>query len=73
MKRTNDTRFNECPICGKTPYVKYYGYNYGEAWCHGSFFKPHKDIYAKVGWVNQYELEEDLAHEWNDRELEVTL
>lgn len=65
MKRTHDVAFNECPICGKKPYVDTYYVTVAWAFCKGHGFQRHKKVQVFVPYEQPSKLLKRLAQEWN--------
>ena len=58
MKRTHDIGFNECPICGKMPYVETHGVSVAWAFCKGYGFHRHKKVRTNVVFEQPMESED---------------
>lgn len=65
MKRTHDIGFNECPICGKMPYVETYDTIVAQAFCKGYGFRRHKKVHVFVPYERPSSLLKRLSEEWN--------
>ena len=65
--RTTNVDFNSCPICGKKPYLKILGINYGYVYCDGTFFKRHSLVQFNSDYCQPTELLKTLSNKWNNQ------